>query len=230
MGTPEPKRLGEGAMARVARILAARGIDPAAVPDPDTDEPHPGLAAAEARIPLRYRHAVAEHPQVAAWVRAVATRAASPSKGARRLAATGPSVLLLGTTGTGKTHQAYGAIRSLTATGIGVRWQATTEADLYASLRPRPGGDTERELMTIARCPVLILDDLGAAKGSEWTEELLYRLINKRYNDVLPTLITTNLAIRDLRQSLGDRIASRLAEMTERVVLAGADRRRVRAA
>ncbi|MFB4193370.1 ATP-binding protein [Streptomyces carpaticus] len=226
MGVHQPRPIGEGTLARVARILAARDIDPAAVPADVSREPNPALAAAETRIPRRYRHAVGDHPQVASWVRTVVAEAVPPSRGARRQAATGPSLLLAGTTGTGKTHQAYGAIRALTAAGIGVRWRATTEADLYAALRPRPGSDSERELMALARCPVLLLDDLGAAKSSEWTEELIYRLINKRYNDMLPTLVTTNLAIRDLRGALGDRVASRLAEMTERLVLTGADRRR----
>ena len=43
---------------------------------------------------------------------------------------------------------------------------------------------------------------------------------------MLPTLITTNLPIADLRDAVGDRVASRLAEMTTRVILAGTDRRR----
>ncbi|MBK3590177.1 ATP-binding protein, partial [Streptomyces sp. MBT57] len=68
------------------------------------------------------------------------------------------------------------------------------------------------------------------AKASEWVEEITYRLINRRYNLMLPTLITTNLAIKDLRSYLGDRVASRLAEMTTRVEFEPLDRRRYRAA
>ncbi|MDT3395281.1 ATP-binding protein [Streptomyces sp. B1866] len=223
----DPRCLGgEGTMARIARILAARAIDPATVPVSDAPEPIAALEAAEARIPARYRSAVADHPKAQDWVRAVAAQAAAPSKGARRQVRTGPSLLLVGGTGTGKTHLAYGALRSLVGAGVGVRWHATTAADLYADLRPRAGVDTEQDLRAVARIPLLILDDLGAAKTSEWTEEITYRLVNHRYNELLPTLITTNLPIRDLRQTVGDRVASRLAEMTERVVLTGADRRR----
>ncbi|GHI91641.1 hypothetical protein TPA0905_11120 [Streptomyces olivaceus] len=43
---------------------------------------------------------------------------------------------------------------------------------------------------------------------------------------MLPTLITTNLPMEQLRATLGDRVASRLAEMTDRVILEGPDRRR----
>ncbi|GGQ45206.1 hypothetical protein GCM10010267_04300 [Streptomyces griseorubens] len=135
-------------------------------------------------------------------------------------------MLIAGPTGTGKTYQAYGAIRTLLAQGVRLRWEATTTADFHARLRPRAGHDAERELQTLARCPLLFLDDLGAAKTSEWTEELTYRLINHRYEHMLPTLITTNLPMEQLRVTLGDRVASRLAEMTERVILDGPDRRR----
>ena len=55
---------------------------------------------------------------------------------------------------------------------------------------------------------------------------ITYRLINHRYEHMLPTLITTNLPTAELRTALGDRVASRLAEMTERVILTGPDRRR----
>lgn len=68
--------------------------------------------------------------------------------------------------------------------------------------------DSERELAVVSRCSLLVLDDLGAAKASDWTEEITYRLVNRRYNHMLPTLITTNLRIGDLRAYLGDRVAS----------------------
>lgn len=228
--TREPQTLAnEGTLDRMARILAARNIDPAAEL-PDEPEPFSPLDALSAGTPPRYRAAIADHPQVLAWVRDVAEAAVAPSRGARRQVVTGPSLLMAGVVGAGKTHQAYGAVRLLVQGGIGVRWRATTAADLYADLRPRPGVDSERELAAVSRCPLLIIDDLGAAKASDWTEEITYRLINRRYNYELPTLITTNLRISDLRAYLGDRVASRLAQMTTRVEFEAVDRRRYRAA
>ncbi|KJY17968.1 ATP-binding protein [Streptomyces sp. NRRL S-104] len=212
----------------MAGILLRRGMDPSVM---DSNEPAPApqpvtsLELADARIPPRYRQSLADHPQVAAWVDEVA-RAGRPGPSGTRGIAEGPSLLIVGPTGTGKTHQAYGAVRSLLAAGIRLRWEAVTAADLYARLRPRPGLDAERELHALARCPLLVLDDLGAAKGSEWTEELTYRLINYRYEYLRPTLLTTNLPIPKLRTALGDRVASRLSEMTHRVILDGPDRRR----
>ncbi|SCD72261.1 ATP-binding protein [Streptomyces sp. PpalLS-921] len=227
----EPRPLGEIARDRMARILAARNIDPAAVAAlTDELEPVSQLEALSAGTPPRYRAAVADHPTVLNWVREVADAAVAPGRGARRQVATGPSLLMAGVVGAGKTYQAYGAVRALVQSGVGVRWRATTAADLYADLRPRPGVDSERELAAVSRCPLLILDDLGAAKASEWVEEVTYRLINRRYNYELPTLITTNLAIRDLRAYLGDRVASRLAQMTTRVEFEPVDLRRRSAA
>ncbi|MFD2683746.1 ATP-binding protein [Streptomyces phyllanthi] len=144
--------------------------------------------------------------------------------------ATGPSLLLIGPTGTGKTRQAYGAIRSLLGGGTGVHWQAVTAADLYADMRPRPGTDPEWMLRHLMRTPLLVLDDLGAARATEWTEELTYRLINHRYNFELPTVMTSNLTVGDLRMKLGDRVASRIAGMAEQVTFNGPDRRRNRTA
>ncbi|MFJ8107965.1 ATP-binding protein [Streptomyces sp. NPDC096132] len=217
-----------GIARRLTAILTARGIDPA-VQLTDPVEPIPALQAAQARIPARYQAAVADHPAVTGWVRAIAEAGRPGPEGAPGIAQ-GRSLLIVGTTGTGKTHQAYGAIRSLLLAGVRLRWKATTAADLYAELRPRPGHDGERELMDLARCPLLIIDDLGAAKNSEWTEEITMRLINRRYNEMLPTLITTNLGMVDLRQHIGDRVASRLTEMSDKVILDGPDRRRSLAA
>ncbi|MFI2312514.1 ATP-binding protein [Streptomyces sp. CB00072] len=228
----EPQLLGnEATLERMARILAARNIDLAdADALPDDPEPFSPLDALLAGMPPRYQAAAADHPMVLDWVGKVTEAAAAPSRGARRQVTTGPSLLMAGVVGAGKTHQAYGAVRALVQNGVGVRWRASTTADLYADLRPRPGVDSERELAAVSRCPLLIIDDLGAAKASEWVEEITYRLINRRYNLMLPTLITTNLAIKDLRSYLGDRVASRLAEMTTRVEFEPLDRRRYRAA
>ncbi|MFE6178404.1 ATP-binding protein [Streptomyces sp. NPDC056464] len=210
---------------RLNTILTNRGIDPTTTtahePAPETVT---ALELADARIPARYRRALADHPQITAWADQIA-RTGRPGPTGPGIAE-GPSLLIAGPTGTGKTHQAYGAVRALLTRGVRLRWEATTSADLHARLRPRTGHDGERELQTLARCPLLLLDDLGAAKTSEWTEELTYRLINHRYEHMLPTLITTNLPTAELRTALGDRVASRLAEMTERVILTGPDRRR----
>ncbi|MEV5543089.1 ATP-binding protein [Saccharopolyspora shandongensis] len=179
-------------------------------------------------VPPRYQDSTVTCPEVADWVRAVVAEAIRRQRGPIAAVSTGPSLMLLGPTGTGKTHQAYGALRALAHSGVQCRWSYSTAADIYARLRPRSGVDSETEFDRLAKAPLLVIDDLGAAKGSEWTEEVNYRLINHRYEHMLPTLITSNLPVSELKTALGDRVSSRLNEMTTRAVLSGVDRRRVK--
>jgi DNA replication protein DnaC len=169
------------------------------------------------RVPYRYRNVDPAEPRAVEW----ATQFTADPRAT-------PSLLILGATGTGKTHLAYAIVRAVAETGTpaAIGWRATTAADLYAALQPRPGVDSETEFRTYARSPLLFLDDLGAAKGSEWTEQITYRLINYRYEQCLPSIVTSNVPPADLREVVGERVASRLFEMTVRVSLKGDDRRR----
>lgn len=179
------------------------------------------------RIPPRYTHAVATVPEVRDWITDLVT-AAAKAAGPNNLPkiGQGPSLLLLGAVGTGKTWQAYGAIRGLAVSGVSCSWIVAPAADIYASMRPRSGLDSEAVFEKYSRAQLLVVDDLGAAKNSEWVEEVNYRLINFRYEHSLPTLITSNLTPGNLRSELGERVSSRLVEMCQRVVLDGPDRRR----
>lgn len=175
-----------------------------------------------ATFPPRFRDAVADQPDVLRWAAQFADTDSDPL-----------GLLLLGPTGVGKTWQAYGALRAAVGfpvpTRVGFRrrqWKAAPFADLMASLRPRPRVDSDEVMNQLRTVDLLLIDDLAAAKGSEWVEEQTYRLINGRYEAMLPTIFTTNLALNELREAIGDRIASRLAETCNRVVLAGKDRRR----
>lgn len=183
-----------------------------------------GERTLEQRVPARYRDAVATVPEVREWARGLIKTIKDERQRMPRLGR-GPSLLLIGGTGSGKTYQAYGAIRGLAYSGIGFSWQFTTAADLYAQLRPRHRVDSEEEFERFLRVNVLVIDDLGAAKSTEWTEEVNYRLINWRYERELPTLVTSNVAANNLVAVLGDRVASRLVEMADRIVIKGSDRR-----
>jgi DNA replication protein DnaC len=178
------------------------------------------------RIPAHYADATPDHPDIAQWVRDIVAAAAEQARARNHVVRTGPSLLILGPVGTGKTHQAYGAIRALAHSGVTCSWRVETAADIYAQLRPRPRFDSEQEFRDLASVRLLAIDDLGAAKGSEWTEEVNYRLINHRYEQELPTIITSNLMAKDLSANLGERVTSRLVEMARRVNLVGDDRRR----
>jgi DNA replication protein DnaC len=73
--------------------------------------------------------------------------------------------------------------------------------------------------------PLLLLDDLGAEKVSDYVKQTLYLLINKRYGDCRDTFITSNLSLEEIGHSYGDRLASRIAGKGEELILKGKDRR-----
>lgn len=195
-------------------------------PDPHLVEESRDIAdKAAVKIPRRYRSAIITQPEVAEWVRDVVTNAVREQRGPCIAVESGPSLTLLGPTGTGKTFEAYGAINALGFSGVRVRWQMSTAADIYARMRPRHGVDSEEEFEKFAHAPLLVIDDLGAAKSSEWVEEVNYRLINHRYENVMPTLITSNVPVEQLKEQMGERVAGRLREMSQAAMLQGPDRR-----
>jgi DNA replication protein DnaC len=179
-------------------------------------------------VPVRYSGALAADQQVRDWMADLARRAIDERRVVVSVT-TGPSRLLLGITGTGKTHEAYGAVRGMALLGVRSRWRFVTAPDLYALLRPRAAIDSQRVFLEYAGASLLVVDDLGTAKRSEWTDEVNFRLVNHRYEHVLPTLWTSNLLPAQLGNALGDRVASRLTEMTGgtdgRITLKGDDRR-----
>ncbi|OLR92567.1 hypothetical protein BJP25_21150 [Actinokineospora bangkokensis] len=182
-------------------------------------------------IPHRHRGALPEHPEVRRWV--VDVVGASFTPGAERGGDleyhrwAGPSLLIGGRVGVGKTHLAYGALRALAASGLRMPdFAAVSAPDLHAALRPRPGMDGEGEFQRYARARVLLLDDLGVRRtGTDWTEEVDYRLVNTRYDGFLPTIFTTNMTLDQLQATMSDRVVSRLVEMCRVVIIDGEDRR-----
>ena len=72
---------------------------------------------------------------------------------------------------------------------------------------------------------ILVLDDLGSEKPSDWVREKLFVLINARYEAELPTIITSNYSTADLVDRLGQRIVSRLIEMTTAITMTAPDYR-----
>lgn len=139
----------------------------------------------------------------------------------RRYCAHGPDapikgLLLMGREGTGKTHIAVSVLRSLIGHGYrGLYWNVP---ELFLELRrmmnDRDAEGTEADLFDDARsADLLVLDDLGAEKTSDYVTDRIYVIINGRYEDEKATIITTNRNLDELRNQLGPRITSRICEM-----------------
>jgi len=79
--------------------------------------------------------------------------------------------------------------------------------------------------MEICSVPVLLLDDIGAEKASEWVKQTLYLIIDNRYGNMKKTFITSNLTLNQISNQLDDRISSRIAGMSNTIRMQGKDRR-----
>ena len=137
------------------------------------------------------------------------------------------NLLLVGPVGTGKTRAA------LAAAGEAYRnhhnWKTNpvicTAAVMLDELRP---GEHRATWEYFVHTDILVLDDLGAEKPSEWTTERLHVVLNGRWEECRPTVATTNLKASELEAALGPRTFSRLVgDDAVKVAISGADRRRV---
>ena len=82
----------------------------------------------------------------------------------------------------------------------------------------------ESILRGIGEVSVLLLDDIGAEKSTEWVKETLYLIIDQRYCDMKKTYFTSNLTLKEISK-IDDRISSRIAEMAKTLTMQGKDRR-----
>jgi DNA replication protein DnaC len=135
-------------------------------------------------------------------------------------------LFLHGPPGTGKTHLAVALLKQVKRTR-GDRF--TTVASLLLELRNsfREGAEkSEMEIIdSFSGASLIVLDDLGAEKTSEFALQSLYIIIDKRYSEMRSTIITSNLTVDEIAEKVGDRIASRIAGMCRVIELKGRDRR-----
>jgi DNA replication protein DnaC len=129
--------------------------------------------------------------------------------------------VLLGPVGTGKTHAAIAAARMRFDCGSEVRFLPIIE--LLDMLRP---GGPDGALEALMSCELLIVDDLGLQRATDWTDERLDALLNRRWLEQLSTIVTTNLTPDTLLATVGERSYSRLRDGSVGITIAGEDRRK----
>lgn len=136
----------------------------------------------------------------------------------------GNGLVLCGKYGTGKTHLAVATARAIVDKGYSV-WFATFAQMLQDLKAGFSSGLVTDEMSKYETVDLLIIDDLGKEKLSEWASEILYSVIDARYRDLKATVITTNMMPNELGKRIDGAIMSRLAEMTEFIRFDGEDRR-----
>jgi DNA replication protein DnaC len=150
----------------------------------------------------------------------------------------------------GKTHLAVAALRELMVRGHNARFYDYREMlkELQASYDPDHPISEMGVLNPVLKTEVLLIDDIGASKPSQWALDTIGHILNKRYNDNRVTLLTTNyldsaedepsgprlrsaertMAVREdtLTDRLGHRVCSRLYEMCRPIQIFAPDYRR----
>jgi DNA replication protein DnaC len=121
-------------------------------------------------------------------------------------------LVLQGPTGAGKTHLAYGIAISGLRRGVPV-YPANT-ADMLDSLRGTfTLGNYDQVMGAIREVEILVLDDVGAHRMTDWAVDVLYQLINYRYQRNLSLVVTTNADLE--HWEIDPRIRSRLLHGAE---------------
>lgn len=123
-----------------------------------------------------------------------------------------PSILLMGSTGLGKTHLSSAVARGAIERGSDVFYTgaidlfSTFEIERFKSYSNEPNELIERYF----ECDLLIIDDLGTEMINQFSVSTLYNLVNDRLSRKKPTIVSTNLTNDEIKKKYTDRITSRL--------------------
>jgi DNA replication protein DnaC len=217
----------------------------ASAPGPEGED----AFAAICRIPPRYAHcSLANFEPGNASLRAALEKALNYCNAFPHTdqVTEGLGLLFCGDNGVGKTHLAVGVSRELVLRH-GVRGQFWDFHELIRAIKDSFNPETQmtemQVLSPVVETDVLLLDDLGAWKMTDWMNDTLFFILNGRYMAKRATLITTNFQDVDreaalgadplrrrefLVERIGQRLRSRLMEMCVVLNLQGPDHRRLR--
>lgn len=132
----------------------------------------------------------------------------------------GQGLLLLGRSGTGKTHLACAIANALK--------DRYSVVFAYVPILLEKMRTTNVPLEPLLSADLLILDDIGSERETDWTKERLLIIVDGRLNNLKPTVFTTNYDLSDLDARVGMRAASRILGHNLQLVLQGPDWRLIR--
>jgi DNA replication protein DnaC len=187
----------------------------------------------DANIPKRYQHCTLEN--FTAYNESLEKAVTKARRLAEAFPVVGQGLFLEGQPGVGKTHLAVAVLKQVmqSSRARGLYYDTRDLLRVIRSTYDPSIRTTELEILRpVMKADLLVLDDLGAEKTSEWVEETMNLIVNTRYNERRATIFTSNyMDIPDdtdpnsLLFRIGFRMRSRLHEMCEFIVMDGADYR-----
>lgn len=145
-------------------------------------------------------------------------------------------LMLMGTVGVGKTHLAVSILKALAERGFSCLFYefGTLLKEIQDSYNPHTFTSELSVLAPVLNSDILVLDELGASKPTDWVRDTMAHIINTRYNDKKFTIFTTNFLDdrpdqreETLEDRIGVRARSRIYEMCRTIIIIGDDHRRV---
>jgi DNA replication protein DnaC len=143
-------------------------------------------------------------------------------------------LLFIGPCGVGKTHLAVATIKALINKGISCHFYDFRDLlkGIQDSYNPVSNTTELKVLEPVYQAEVLVLDELGASKPTDWVRDTMTQIINNRYNEKKVTIFTSNYLDdpenpneESLTDRVGVRLRSRLYEMCKVVRIKGEDYR-----
>lgn len=144
---------------------------------------------------------------------------------ARETGAPPQTLTLMGPVGTGKTWTAAALARILLVEDS-VPVTFVTTQQLIDAVKPAHSG-LDVDMVQFELAPLLVLDDFGAERLTEWAVDQLYRLAHHRSHNGRPCIITTNLDGPDIRKRYNERLIERLFGGSALVRVTGTSRRQL---
>ncbi len=125
----------------------------------------------------------------------------------------GSTIVFSGKPGTGKSHLAIAIAQEVMKDGTAFYTSAIDAVRMVRDTWRRDSAQTESQVLSeFASVDLLVLDEVGVQYGTEAEQVTLFDIIDKRYRDLMPTILLTNLSTTGMKTFLGDRSYDRLRE------------------
>lgn len=173
------------------------------------------------RIPLRFKTRRLDnyHVEHDAQARALAA-CRSYAQSWPKVKQLGTGLIFSGKAGSGKTHLACGI--AYEAIEQGAQVQFATVAEVMRQIKGAFSKDSDtteqQHIDHFSSIELLILDEVGMDYGTDFNKALIFEILNNRYENVLPTILLTNLDTTSLKEYLGERLVDRMREGGGRMV------------